>query len=161
MSEKIDTYLPPLRWTPYILYSPPESLETLEMQQIMAARKAVPSDNGAAFVMIHRFYQPILNFIPVLTDFKREKTEFYLFGSYLDFEIVDDKAQSIFASEPTKIFPNGGRICFTMDHLLENPLHILKIVEMMVVIQLHMYLTLSGFMDILESGLAREHDGQA
>jgi len=144
ISEKINSFLPQLRNMPYFVYSPPESLETIEIHQIMATRKAVLTHiREAVIIMIHRLYQPILNFIPSLTEIKcAGKKDIFLFGSYLDYETVDGNVAGVFGSELMKIFPSGGRICFTMDHLLENPLQILRILEYTVCIRSRIYLTL-------------------
>jgi hypothetical protein len=126
LSENIDSYIPHMKRNPYVLHSPQESLETDEMETILSTRGAIPAQerDRAVLVLIHRFYQPCLNYIPFLTDHKRRGAEIMLFGSFLDYEIVDDFAKPVFGSGISKIFPNGGRICFTIDHLLEQPQHI-------------------------------------
>lgn len=108
------------------------------MKQILAARKARGSTfdeiPDAPLVLIHRLYSHILNYIPQLTDLKTHKreTQFTMFGSYLDWESVDGQVKSTFSSQMVNIFPSGARIVFTMDHLLEDPLNILKIMDMFV-----------------------------
>jgi hypothetical protein len=120
------------------MFAPLESLETLEMKQILAARKAEASTfdktPSAPLVFIHRLYSHVLNYIPQLNDMKlhKKETQFVMFGSYLDWENVDGQLKSTFSSRMVNIFPNGARIVFTMDHLLEDPLHILKILEYVV-----------------------------
>lgn len=129
LSENIDSYIPYVKGIPYVLHSPQESLETDEMENILNTRGAIPSQerDKAVLVLIHRLYQPCLNYIPALTEHKRRGAEILLFGSYLDYEMIDDFAKPVFGSGISKIFPNGGKICFTVDHLLENPQHIKSI----------------------------------
>lgn len=129
LSDSIDSYIPHLRNMPYVIHSPPESLETDEMETILATRGAIPSEERhlAGLVLIHRSFLPCLNFIPDLTEHKRRNVDILLFGSYLDYEIQDGEVKSVFGSGVSKIFPNAGVIVFTVDHLLEHPQHIKSI----------------------------------
>ena len=129
LSDSIDLYIPHLRNMPYVIHSPPSSLETDEMETILATRGAVPSKERhlAGIVLIHRSYLPALNHIPDLTEHKRRNVDILLFGSYLDYEMIDGQVKPVFGSGVSKIFPNAGLICFTIDHLLENPQHIKSI----------------------------------
>jgi hypothetical protein len=112
------------------MHSPAESLETTEMETILAARGAIPSQRPeeAKLILIHRLYLPCLNNIPCLTDYKRGAgAVILLFGSYLDYETVGKEVKPTFGTGLKEIFPNAGKICFTVDHLLENPHHIKNI----------------------------------
>jgi len=126
LSDAINNLIPYVKGVPYVLHSPGESLETVEMETILATRGAVRTSHAEAakLVLIHRLCLPCLNYIPGLTEHKRRAADILLFGSYLDYEIMDYTVHSTFGSGISKIFPNAGVICFTMDHLLEQPLHI-------------------------------------
>lgn len=126
LSDSIDSYIPHLRDLPYVLHSPSESLETNEMEMILAARGAIPAleRQPPGLVLIHRSLLPCLNYIPDLTEYKRRNIDILVFGSYLDYEVEQGEVRSVFGSEVSKIFPNAGLISFTVDHLLENPQHI-------------------------------------
>jgi hypothetical protein len=131
LSEDIDSYIQYMKGFPYVLHSPPESLETVEIENILSTRGAVQTSQReqARIVLIHRLYQHCFNFIPGLTEHKRRNADILLFGSYLDYEIVEHSVKQVFGSHISKIFPGGGRICFTADHLLENPQHIETILK--------------------------------
>lgn len=134
LSDTINELVPYMKGVPYVLHSPIESLETTEIESILATRGSIPAvqRHGAKLVLIHRFYLPIFNYIPSLTEHKRRAAEILLFGTFLDFEMVDGTAQPTFGSGISKIFPNAGVICFTIDHLLENPQHIRHILAYVV-----------------------------
>ena len=130
VSSSFDSLIPRCRDKPYAIHSPAESLETQEMEAILATRGLVPSPvrEEARIVLIHRSYLHCLNYIPDLSEQKRRyDTEILVFGTYLDYEMEDCQVKSAFGSDVLKIFPNSGRICFTVDHLLENPQHIKSI----------------------------------
>ena len=129
LCENINSYIPYMKRLPYVLHSPSESLETYEMENILYTRGAMPSPQRekAILVLIHRLYQPCLNYIPSLTEHKRRNADILLFGSYLDYAMEGDTIKPVFGSGISKIFPNAGMICFTIDHLLENPQHIRSI----------------------------------
>jgi hypothetical protein len=135
LSDDIDLHIPYLKGRPYLIHSPAESLETYEMEHVLATRGAILSSEPkeASLILIHRLYQPFLNYIPGLTEHKRRQTDILLFGSYLAHELVGGTVMPVFGSGITKIFPHGGIICFTIDHLLENPLHIKSILAFNVV----------------------------
>ena len=127
LSEDINTFIPYMRNIPYVMHSPPDSLETDEMENILNTRGAIPASHtkDAALVLIHQLYRPCLNYIPGLTEHKRARNaEILLFGSYLDYEWDGTGINPVFGSGMKKIFPSAGIICFTIDHLLENPQHI-------------------------------------
>jgi hypothetical protein len=134
LSDSIDEAIPNIRGYPYILHSPVESLETQEMETILATRKAVRAIgiNDPRLIMIHRLYLPYLNYIPFLTKYKRHDTSIFLFGSYLDYEMVGDRLQPVFGSGITRIFPGGGIVCFTMDYIREHPQHLQRIISYVV-----------------------------
>jgi len=137
LSEAIDEAIPYMKGYPYVLHSPVESFETVEMENILATRRAVPATDqkAARLIVIHRLYAPCLNYIPSLTRHKRNaETNILLFGSYLDYEMVGDMLKPTFGSGITKIFPRGGIVCFTMDYLLENPQHIKRALAYVVVL---------------------------
>ena len=135
VSENIDSYIPYMKGLPYALHSPSESLETDEMEMILRTRGCILAQQRerAALVLIHRLYQPCLNYIPGLTEYKRRNADIILFGSYLDYEIDDNWVKPVFGSGLSKIFPSGGRICFTIDLLLEDPQHIQTILAFNVI----------------------------
>src|SRR5579859_532583 len=116
LSDSIDSYIPHLRHLPYVLHSPSESLETDEMETILATRGAVPAleRQPAGLVLIHQSLLPCLNYIPDLTEHKRRNIDILLFGSYLDYEMEDGVVKSVFGSGVSRIFPNAGLICFTV-----------------------------------------------
>ena len=125
LSENIHNLISHEKRYRYILHSPLESLETAEMENILHTRWATPVEKPeeSSLVLIHRLYQPCLNYIPMLTEHKRRNADILLFGSYLGFETNDNSLEAVFGSGISKIFPNAGRICFTLDHLFENPRH--------------------------------------
>jgi hypothetical protein len=130
LSDAIGDFIPYLKGVPYIMHSPTESLETYEMESILATRGAVMTNQGEVpkLVLIHRLFLPCLNYIPGLTDCKRHgAVDFLLFGTYLDYDTVDDAVQPTCGSGIHKIFPSSGIICFTITHVLEAPLHIRQI----------------------------------
>jgi len=130
LSSSFDSLIPRCRDKPYAIHSPAESLETQEMEAILATRGFIPSPvrEEARIVLIHRSYIHCLNYIPDLSEQKRRNdTEILVFGTYLDYEMQDCQVKSAFGSDVLKIFPKSGRICFTVDHLLENPQHIKSI----------------------------------
>ena len=132
LSEDLPREIPFDRQTRYVVFSPPESLETIEIERILASRgahQAVAQKGQAGLVLIHRIYTPCFNYIPGLTDLKRLPggTNIFLFGSYLDWEEVDDEVVQLYGFGCMKIFPGAGIICFTMDHILEDPHHIKSI----------------------------------
>jgi hypothetical protein len=119
-----------MRDVPYTIYSPPGSLETVEMENILHTRGAIPAKQikDTALILIHRLYKPCLNYIPGLTEHKRTRNaEILMFGSYLDYEWDGIGVNPVFGSGVSKIFPHAGVICFTIDHLLVNPQHIKSI----------------------------------
>jgi hypothetical protein len=139
----------------YVLHSPPASLETDEMETFLYSRGGHPSSEPtkASVLLINRLYQSCLNYIPHLTTLKRrqldwppkakpksqevphktqgkfQEVEIYLFGSYLDHQMEGDTMKPSFGNGLTRIFPGGGIICFTIDHLLEYPQHIKSIIS--------------------------------
>lgn len=135
----------------YVLHSPPESLETDEMEAFLYSRGGYPSDQPtkASVVLINRLYQHCLNYIPNLTALKRRlldwppkvkskiheaphkyrEVEIYLFGSYLDYQMEGNTMRPVFGNGLTRIFPGGGIICFTIDYLLVCPQHIKSIIS--------------------------------
>lgn len=129
LSDSLNSYIPHLRDLPYVMHSPPDSAETSEMEVILATRGAIPAPERhlAGLVLIHRSLLPCLNYIPDLTEHKRRPVDILLFGSYLDYELEDGNAKPVFGCGVSKIFPNAGLICFTVEHLLENPWHITSI----------------------------------
>jgi hypothetical protein len=136
LSGAINKMIPYYKGRPYLIHSPPDCLETIEMETILATRGAKPSvrSEDANLILIHRLYLPILNYIPGLTDHKRSKGQghFALFGSSLDYETVDDTVQPIFNFGLQLIFPYGGVICFTSAVLLESPQIICPLFEYLV-----------------------------
>jgi hypothetical protein len=150
LSENIASYIPHMKGLPYVLHSPAESLETDEIENILNTRGAVSTlhREKAQIVLIHRLYQPCLNYIPALTEHKRRSADIFLFGSYLDYEMRDCSVKPVFGSGMSRIFPNGGRICFTIDHLLENPQHIRNIIMYNVFIRFYIVLTLDFSTDL-------------
>jgi hypothetical protein len=142
LSDSIDEAIPHLKGYPYVLHSPVESLETVEMENILATRRAVVAaeKSDGRLILIHRLYLPYLNYIPSLTQHKRQpETNLFLFGSYLDYETVDDRLQGIFGTGITRIFPGGGFICFTIDYLLENPQHMNSVFSYVVITSTNAY----------------------
>jgi hypothetical protein len=125
------------------------------MENFLYSRGGHPSSEPtkASVVLINRLYQSCLNYIPHLTTLKRrvldwppkpkpksqevppktqgkyQEVEIYLFGSYLDHQMEGDTMKPVFGNGLTKIFPGGGIICFTIDHLLECPQHIKSIIS--------------------------------
>jgi hypothetical protein len=128
-SDEFDEYVPYYKGVPFIMHSPAESLETVEMETLLSVRGAIPAQRreDAKLILINRLYLPCINNIPGLTDHKRRDSTIILFGSYLDYETVGKTVKPTFGTGLKLIFPNGGRICFTVDHLLEHPLHIKNI----------------------------------
>jgi hypothetical protein len=129
LSDDINRYIPHLNGLPYVIHSPAESLETAEMEMILATRGARPTGKreNAVLVFIHRLLLPILNNIPGLTQHKLCKEKYaniMVFGSYLDYEMEDDVVQPIFDFGMSPIFPSGTLVCFTTALLLENPQYI-------------------------------------
>jgi hypothetical protein len=126
LSDDINNYIPHMKGLPYIIHSPAESLETAEMEMILSTRGARPAvkREEAVLVFIHRLLLPILNNIPGLTKHKAIKNQFgriMVFGSYLDYETVDDDVQPVFDFGMSQIFPSGSLYCFTTAVLMENP----------------------------------------
>jgi hypothetical protein len=97
------------------------------METLLGARGAIPSKTveSGMLILIHRLYLPCLNFISGLTDYKRSpNTKLIMFGTYMDYEAVGNEVVPTVGTSLKEVFPNAGRICFTIDHLLENPQHI-------------------------------------
>lgn len=161
LSESLDSYIPHMKGYPYVLHSPSQSLETDEMENVLSTRGHIPSQerDKAKLVLIHRLYQPCLNYIPGLTEHKRRNADILLFGSYLDFEMIDHSMKPVFGSGITRIFPNAGKICFTMDHLLENPQHIKSILMYNVWSPFPLVLTLE-FSVVVERCFTHYNDGE-
>lgn len=138
LSDDINKVIPYLKGRPYLIYSPAECLETIEMETILATRGARPTARreDASLILIHRLCLPIINNIPGLTELKRGKTygHFLLFGSSLDYETVDDTAHPVFDFGLEFIFPHSGIVCFTSPVLLEHPLFIIPLLEYVVVL---------------------------
>jgi hypothetical protein len=128
-SDKFDACVPYVEGFQFRMHSPAESLETTEMEVLLSKRGGIPTPklHPKMTVLIHRLYQHILNYIPGLTDYKRMDGKILLFGSNLDYETVGESIRPTFGVGINEIFPNGGRICFTVDHLVENPQHIKSI----------------------------------
>jgi hypothetical protein len=126
LSEHIGSCIPHRQELPFVLYSPPESLETNEMDQILRTRGAVRAQdpNHAELVLIHWLYQPMFNYVPGLTDVKFGTKRIFLFGAHLDYEIDGERIKAVYGSGIQPIFEHGGIICFTTEYLLESPGHI-------------------------------------
>jgi hypothetical protein len=136
LSDDLNKYVPHLKGLPYIIHSPAESLETDEMEMILATRGARPAAKreDAVLVLIHRLLLPILNNIPGLTEHKLIKNplgQIMLFGSYLDYEMVDDIVQPVFDFGISPIFPASSVVCFTNALLLENPQYVKPILVLL------------------------------
>jgi hypothetical protein len=148
--DKFDACIPYAKGFQFKMHSPAESLETTEMEVLLGKRGGTPTPTlqPKMTVLIHRLYQHLLNYIPGLTDYKRINAKIILFGSYLDYETFGESVRPTFGIGIKEIFPNAGRICFTVDHLVENPQHIKSILAYTVSTRLPTFiLEISAYME--------------